>query len=198
MTGQPETQEEFAEANRRANKSMNDNVPEDIKNHPLTKDSLKDDDTEEKSDDEKLAELREAKERGDFDELEEIAEENEQAPVWEASTVRNKNDDGTEMHVTEDGETQTFTREEWESRRDTRTRTWDRLERNGGMYVRVAHWFTDADVNKVTTGNGFFGHKVGETEKALKFEVNPSNENHNAEVETVWVPKKAARTHELK
>jgi len=91
MTGQPETQEEFAEANRRANKSMNDNVPEDIKNHPLTKDSLKDDDTEEKSDDEKLAELREAKERGDFDELEEIAEENEQAPVWEASTVRNKN-----------------------------------------------------------------------------------------------------------
>jgi len=196
MTGQPETQEEFAEANRRANKSMNDNVPEDIKNHPLTKDSLKDDDTEEKSDDEKLAELREAKERGDFDELEEIAEENEQAPVWEASTVRNKNDD-TEMAVTEDGETTTYSREEWNARRDTNVRTWERLERNGGMYVRVAHWFNDADVNKVQNGRGFFGHKVGETEKAFQFEVGVDS-THTAESETVWVPKKAVWVCELR
>lgn len=198
MTGQPKTDEELTNAVQEANKNMTDDVPEDIKNHPLTKESLKDGEGDEKSEEEKLKELRAAKERGEFDELEQIAEENEQATSDEYDMVRNKNEDNTGMHVAEDNETQTFTREEWESRRDTRTRTWDRLERNGGMYVRVAHWFTDADVNKVTTGNGFFGHKVGESKKALKFEVNPSNENHNAEVETVWVPKKAVRTHELK
>lgn len=185
MTGQPKTDEELTKATQRANKNMNDDVPEDIKNHPLTKDSLKDD-TDEKSDDEKLEELREFKDNNQdlYDDLEEAVEEAQE--------------DDTEMLVTEDGDTQTITREEWESRRDTKARTWNRLERNGGVFVRVAHWLNDADVNKVKTGRGFFGHKVGETEKALKFEVKPSNENHNAEVETVWVPKKAVRTHELK
>jgi len=47
MTGQPATVEELTKANQRADKTMNDDVPEDIKNHPLTKESLKDDDTDE-------------------------------------------------------------------------------------------------------------------------------------------------------
>jgi hypothetical protein len=101
------------------------------------------------------------------------------------------------MVVTDtDGETATYTRDEWEAERGTRARTWDRMERGGLMFVRVARWFNDEDVNKVQTGRGFYGHKVGETDKALKFEV-PVESTHTAEAETVWVPKKAVRTHEL-
>jgi len=186
MTGQPATAEELTKANQRADKKMNnEEVPEDIKNHPLTKESLKDGGTEEKSRDEKLEELREFKENNQdlYDGLEEA--------------VAEAKEDDTEMHVTEDGETTTYTRDEWENERGTRARTWDRLERNGGMFVRVADWFTDTDVRKVKTGRGFFGHKVGETDKALKFEIG-ANEGHTADVETVWVPKSAVRTHELK
>lgn len=106
-------------------------------------------------------------------------------------------DDETEMVVEENDETTTYTRDEWENERGARTRTWDRLERNGGSFVRVAHWFRDPDMNKVSSGRGFYGHKIGETEKALQFEVPPTANNHNAEEETVWIPKKAARVHTL-
>ena len=201
MTGQPATQDELAKANQRANKTMNDDVPDDIKNHPLTKESLKDDDADadEKSDDEKLSELREAKENGLFDGIEEIIEENDQATTDEYDMVRNKNADSeTELVVTDGDTEQAFTREEWDARRDTRMRTWKRMARDGAMFVRVARWFNDADVNKVQTGRGFYGHKVGETDKAFKFEVSADNGNHNAETETVWVPKKAVRVYELR
>jgi len=104
-----------------------------------------------------------------------------------------------EMHVTEDGETQTFTQDEWESRRDTRTRLWRSLERKDGLvWVRTADWMNDKELNKVKVGRGFYGHKVGETDKAINFEVPASPESHNAEAETVWVPKSQARIHELK
>lgn len=187
MTGQPATDEELTNAVQEANKTMNDDVPEDIKNHPLTKDSLKDDDTDEKSDDEKLEELREFRKTA-----------REQGNDKIGAYGEPQTDDDTEMVVTDGDGEQTFTRDEWEAERSARTRVWDRLERNGGMFVRVAHWFNDSDVNKVKSGRGFFGHKVGETDKALKFEVSADDGNHNATVETVWVPKKAVRTHELK
>jgi len=97
-----------------------------------------------------------------------------------------------------DGETQTFTREEWDSRRDTRTRVWDRLERNGGVYVRVARWFNDSDVNAVKVGQGIYAEKVDETDKAYKFLCKVNSENHTAESREVWIPKKAARVHRIK
>ena len=188
MTGQPATVEELTKANQRADKTMNDDVPEDIKNHPLTKESLKDDDTDEKTDDEKLAELREFKENNP-DLYEDNGKGGQQIAV---------SDDEPEMEVTENGETETLTRDEWDERRDTRTRVWDRLARNGGVYVRVARWFNDADVNKVRTGRGFYAEKTDETDKAFKFTVSARGGNHNAGTETVWVPKKAVQVYELK
>ena len=195
MTGQPATEDERTEATQKANAELS----KMLENGEITKGFDDEEESDEKTDDEKLAELREAKENGLFDEVEQIAEENEQATADEYDMVRNKNDE-TEMVVTDnDGDDeQTFTRDEWEAERSARTRVWDRLERDGGMYVRVARWFNDADVNKVKTGQGFYGHKAGETDKAFKFEVAPNNENHAATVETVWVPKRAVRTHELK
>jgi hypothetical protein len=105
---------------------------------------------------------------------------------------------GEKVMVVVDGdETHTFTREEWEGERGTRPRTWDRMARDGTMFVRVPAWFDDEDVNKVRTGRGFYGHKVGETDEAFKFEV-PVESTHTAEAETVWVPKSVVRTHELR
>ena len=165
MTGQPETLEELKKANRRANK----------------------DETEEKTDDEKLDELRKFRQTARDEGNDKIGAYGEP-----------QTDDDTEMVVSDGDDEQTFTRDEWEAERSARTRVWDRLERDGGMYVRVARWLNNADVNKVKTGQGFYGHKVGETDKALKLEVQPNNENHAATVETVWVPKSAVRTHQLK
>jgi len=186
-TGQPKTDDELTNATQRANKKMNEEeTPEDIKNHPLTKDSLKDDECDEE-DDEKLEELREFK-KNNSDLYEDNGKGGKQIAV---------NDD-KEMKVEDfDGETITFTQDEWENDRSTRTRIWRRLERNGGVYVKVAHWFNDSDVNKVKTGSGFMAEITNSTEKAYQFEVSPNNENHNAETETVWVPKKAARVHRL-
>lgn len=183
MTGQPNTDEELTNATQRANKSMNDDIPEDIKNHPLTKDSLKDD----ASDDKSLEELREFRET--------VREEgNDELGVYGEPQT----DDEKEMIVTDgDKEVQRFTREEWDKRRDTRMQTWDRLERNGGKFVRVARWFNDSDVNKVKTGRGFYGTLVEETEKALAFEVTAEGGNHNASTEMVWIPKKAVQVYEL-
>lgn len=199
MTGQPKTEDELTNATQRANKELSEDVPEDIKNHPLTKDSLKDDETDEQTREEKLEELREFKENSEaWDELKELEEEHEQATTEDYNMVRNKNKDEKEMKVVDDsGEVHTLTRAEVENRRDVQTRVWDRLERNGGMYVRVARWLNDAEINKVKTGRGFYGQKVGETQKALQFEVTADDGNHNAGTETVWVPKKAVQTHEL-
>jgi len=185
MTGQPKTEEELTNATQEANKTMNDDVPEDIKNHPLTKESLKDDDTDEKTDDEKLQELREFRETT-----------REQGNDRIGAYGEPQTDDEQTIEVTEDGETQEFTRDEFKARRDTNNQTWNRLARNGGMFVRVPRWFNDEDVNKVRQGRGFFGHKVGETDKALKLEVNVES-THTAEAETVWVPKSVVRTYEL-
>jgi len=181
MTGQPKTEEELAEANRRANES-DDEVPEDIKNHPLTRESLKDDD----SVDDTLEELREFKET--------VREQgNDELGVYGEPQT----DDETTMAVTdESGDTHELTEEEVNSRRDVRERTWKLLDRKGGMYVKVAHWFNDADVNKVKSGRGFHGFKVGETEKALQIEV-PGTQGRSASKETVWVPKKAATVYKL-
>lgn len=180
MTGQPATQDELAAANQRAD-AEDDDIPEDIKNHPLTKESLKEDDREDKN------ELQEWKEDNQdlYDNLNEAVEEAQ------------SNNEQT-MVVTEDGETEEISQDEWNSRRDTRTRMWNRLERNGGIYVRVPQWFNNADVNKVTSGRGFFGDKVGETDDALKVEAQVTRNNHTAEAETVWVPKSVVRTYKLK
>ena len=193
MTGQPATEDERTEATQKANAELS----KMLEDGEITKGFDDEEESDEKADDEKLAELREAKENGLFDEVEKIAEENEQATTDEYDMVRNKNDE-TEMVVTDnDGETTTYTRDEWDNERGTRMRTWRRMERDGLMFVRVARWFNDEDVNKVQTGRGFYGHKVGETDKALKFEV-PVESTHTAEAEAVWVPKKAVRTHELR
>ena len=195
MTGQPATEDERTEATQKANAELS----KMLEDGEITKGFDDEEEGDEKTDDEKLAELREAKENGFFDGIEEIVDENEQATTDEYDMVRNKNDDSeTEMVVTDnDGEATTYTRDEWDNERGTRMRTWKRMERDGLMFVRVARWFKDEDVNKVQTGRGFYGHKVGETDKALKFEV-PVESTHTAEAETVWVPKKAVRTHELK
>ncbi len=214
MTGQPRNEDEMATNTQRANAEISemlengeiergfdedDDMPEADSLEEYREKKAQERNEDEKSDEEKLAELREFKENSDaFDEVEEIAEENEQATVEDYDMVRNKNKDETEMHVTENGDVETFTRDEWENERSARTRVWDRLERNGGVYVRIAHWFKDADVNKVKTGKGFYGKKTDETDKAYQFEVQPGNENHNAETERVWVPKKAAQVYELK
>jgi len=184
MTGQPRTQDELTKANQRAAKEDDDDVPEDIKNHPLTRESLKDDDTED--DDDKLEELREFKET--------VREQgNDKLGVYGEPQT----DDETTMTVTdENGDTQELTEEEVNSRRDVRERTWKLLDRKGGMYVKVAHWFNDADVNKVKSGRGFHGFKTDETEKALQIEV-PGTQGRTASDETVWVPKKAVQTYEL-
>jgi len=179
MTGQPATVDELAKANKRADAEDNDDIPEDIKNHPLTKESLKDDKNE----------LQEFKDNNS-----DLYEDNGRG----GQQIAVNDDDEQTMEVTEDDDTEEISRDEWDSRRDTRTRMWDRLERNGGMYVRVPRWFNDADVNKVTSGRGFFGSKVGETDDALKVEAQPTGNNHNAEAETVWVPKSVVRTYEFK
>jgi len=114
----------------------------------------------------------------------------------EPQTEEGDESDERQIEVTESGETENYTREEWEERPDTRIRTWERMARSGNMFVRVADWFSSEDVNRVQTGRGFYGHKAGETEKALKFNV-PAREGHTAEPEVVWVPKKAVRTHKL-
>lgn len=182
MTGQPKTEEEMTNATQRANKELTEDVPEDIKNDPMTKDSLKDD-TESFKDTDAWAELKE---------IEETVDQNT------GSGINTSEDDEKEMKVVDDsGEVHTLTQEEVENRRDVQTRVWNRLERNGGMFVRVAQWFNDAEINKVKTGRGFYGQKVGETEKALQIEVSAEDGNHNAGAETVWIPKKAATTYEL-
>lgn len=185
MTQQPKTEEELTRANRRANKK-DDDVPEDIKNHPLTRESLKDDDTEDDDDNDNLEELREFRET--------VREEgNDELGVYGEPQT----DDETTMTVTdENGDTQELTEDEVSKRRDVRERTWKLLDRKGGLYIKVAHWFNDGDVNKVKSGRGFHGFKADETEKALKIEV-PGHQGHTAETETVWVPKKAAQTYEL-
>jgi len=181
MTSQPATDEELTNATQNANAELS----KMLENGDIERGF--NDDEDEQTDDEKLAELREFKENNQ-DLYEDNGKGGQQIAV---------SDDETEMVVTDnDGETTTYTREEWDNERGTRMRTWKRMERTGTMFVRVARWFNDTDVNKVQTGRGFYGHKVGETEKALKFEV-PVESTHTAEAETVWVPKKAVRTHEL-
>jgi len=188
MTGQPKTDEELTNATQRANKKMNEeDTPEDIKNHPLTKDSLKDDE-DDKTDDEKLEELREFKKNN-----QDLYEDNGKG--GQQIAVSDKEE--TAMEVTEDGETTAYTREEWDSERGAKTRIWDRLERFGGSYVKVAHWFSDSDVNAVKVGDGFYGEKMDETEKAYKFVCESNSQNHTAESREVWVPKSAVRTHTL-
>jgi len=101
------------------------------------------------------------------------------------------------MHVTEDGETEDVFKVDWFDRRDTRDSVWKRLERNPEQcYVRVANWFNDATINKVTgSTQGFYGEKVDETEKAYQFKTQASG--HSAGTETFWMPKKAAQLYEL-
>ena len=193
MTGQPATLDELEAANKRADNDVgpkgfdeDDDMPEadSLEEYRAKKAEQRN----EKSDDEKLEELREFKENNP-DLYEDNGKGGQQIAV---------SDDETEMVVTDnDGETTTYTRDEWDNERGTRARTWKRMARTGLMFVRVARWFNDTDVNKVQTGRGFYGHKVGETDKALKFEV-PADSTHTAEAETVWLPKKAVRTHELK
>lgn len=201
MTGQPATEDERTEATQKANAELSKMLEsgEITKGFDDGEEEEEEEESGEKTNDEKLAELREAKENGLFDGVEEIVEENEQATTDEYDMVRNKNDDSeTELVVTDGDTEQTFTREEWDARRDTRMRTWKRMARDGTMFVRVARWFNDADVNKVQTGRGFYGYKTGETDKAFKFEVSADDGNHNAETEMVWVPKKAVKVYELR
>jgi hypothetical protein len=191
MTGQPETLDELQAANKRADNTVeskgfddNDNMPEadSLEEYRAKKEERRN----EKSDDEKLAELREFKET--------VREQgNDELGVYGEPQT----DDETTMTVTdENGDTQELTEEEVNSRRDVRERTWKLLDRKGGMYVKVAHWFNDADVNKVKSGRGFHGFKTDETEKALQIEV-PGTQGRTASDETVWVPKKAVQTYEL-
>jgi len=189
MTGQPKTEEELAEANRRANES-DDEVPEDIKNHPLTRESLKDDDSDD-SDDDNLEELREFRET--------VREQgNDEIGVYgEPQTDDDNDDDETTMVVTdESGDEHELTQEDVETRRDVRDRTWKMLERKGGVFVKVAHWFDDEDVRKVKTGRGFHGRKTDETEKAIQFTTD-SQQGHTADEQTLWIPKKAVQTYKL-
>jgi len=192
MTGQPETLDELQAANKRADNTVESKGFDDDDNMPEA-DTLeeyrakKEERRNEKSDDEKLAELREFKENNQ-DLYEDNGKGGQQIAV---------SDNEETMEVTdENGDTQELTREEVNSRRDVRERTWKLLDRKGGMYVKVAHWFNDADVNKVKSGRGFHGFKVGETEKALQIEV-PGTQGRTASDETVWVPKKAVQTYEL-
>lgn len=184
MTGQPKTEDELAKNTQKANAELS----KMLENGEITKGFDDEEESDEKTRDEKLEELREFK-----DNNEDLYEDNGNGGQQIAVS-----DDETEMHVTEDGEMETFTREEWEERRDARTRVWERLARNGGVYVRVARWFNNADVNKVRTGRGFYAEKADETDKAFKFTVSPRDGNHNAGTETVWVPKKAVQLYELK
>jgi len=186
MTGQPRTQDELAEANHRANKD-DDEVPEDIKNHPLTRESLKDDDSD---DDDTLEELREFKET--------VREQgNDELGVYGEPQTDDDSDDETTMVVTdESGDEHELTREDVETRRDVRDRTWKMLERKGGVFVKVAHWFDDEDVRKAKTGRGFHGRKTDETEKAIQFTTD-SQQGHTADEQTLWIPKKAVQTYEL-
>jgi len=184
MTGQPKTDEELTNATQKANAEISKMLENGDIERGFNDEEQSDD---EKSDEEKLEELREFKENNP-DLFEDNGKGGQQIAVNDTEE--------TTMEVTEDGETQEMTRDEWESRRDTRTRTWDRLARNGGVFVRVPRWFNDEGVNKVKIGRGFYGHRVGETEKAIKVEV-PVDETHTAEVETVWVPKSVVRICEL-
>jgi len=183
MTGQPATEDERTEATQKANAELS----KMLENGEITKGFDDGEDSDEKTDDEKLAELREFK-KNNQDLYEDNGKGGQQIAV---------EDDETEMVVTDnDGQTTTYTRDEWDNERGTRMRTWKRMERDGLMFVRVARWFNNEDMKRVQTGRGFYGHKVGETDKALKFEV-PGGEGLSAQAETVWVPKKAVRTHEL-
>lgn len=177
-TGQPATDDELTTATQNANASLS----EKLASGEITR-GFEDDD---KSDEEKVADVREFREN--------IREQgNDELGVYGDPQT----DDETELVVTEDGETTTYTRDEWENTRGARTQTWNRLERNGGVFVRVKHWFDDADVNKVTTGRGFYAEQTDETEKAVQFKVSADGGNHNAGTETVWVPKKAVQVYEL-
>jgi len=184
MTGQPEGEDEMAKATQRANKELTEDVPEDIKNDELTRESMKDNsDTEDA-----IETLR--------DECEKIENklESEGKSINTGSNVNNEK----EMHVTEDGETQTFTKSEWAELRGSQGRVWDGIKRRDAtVYVKTAHWFTDADTNKVSVGDGFYGKVADETEKAYQFEVSADNGNHNGSTETFWVPKSACRVHKL-
>jgi len=195
MTGQPKTEEELMNATQKANAELS----KMLENGEITKGFDDEDENDEKTREEKREEMREFKENSEaWDELKELEEEHEQATTEDYNMVRNKNKDEKEMKVVDDsGEVHTLTREDVENRRDVQTRVWDRLERNGGVFVRVARWFNDAEINKVKTGRGFYGQEVGETEKALQIEVSAEDGNHNAGTETVWIPKKAATTYEL-
>jgi len=187
MTGQPKADDELTNATQKANAELS----KMLENGDIER-GFNDNDEEqacEKTDDQKLEELREFKENND-----DLYEDNGKG--GQQIAVSDENGDEITMEVTEDGETQEFTRDEWDARRDTRTRTWERLARDGGMYVRVPRWLNDTDVNKVTSGRGFYGHKVGETDKAIKLEVQ-TDSTHTAEAETVWVPKSVVRTYEL-
>jgi len=180
MTGQPKTDDELTNATQNANAELS----KMLENGDIER-GFNDD---EQTDDENLEELREFRET--------VREEgNDELGVY--GEPQTEGGEETEMVVTEDGDTQTFTREEWESERSARTRLWDRLERFGGSYVKVAHWFSDSDVNAVKVGDGFYGEKMDETEKAYKFVCESNSENHTAESREVWVPKSAVRTHTL-
>jgi hypothetical protein len=180
MTGQPATEDERTDATQKANAELS----KMLENGDIERGF--NDDEDEQTDEEKIQELR------DFRQTARDEGNDELGVYGEPQT-----DDETEMVVTDnDGETTTYTRDEWDNERGTRMRTWKRMERDGLMFVRVARWFNNEDMNRVQTGRGFYGHKVGETDKALKFEV-PGGEGLSAQAETVWVPKKAVRTHEL-
>jgi hypothetical protein len=182
MTGQPKTDEELTNATQNANAELS----EQLANGEIER-GFDDEDDSEKTDDEKLDELRNFRENAREQANDEIG------AYGEPQT------DETEMEVEDyDGETYTYTREEWKADRSTRTRVWDRLERNGGVYVQIAHWFSDPDVNAVKVGKGFYAEKVDETDKAYKFVCEANSENHTAESREVWMPKKAARIHRLK
>jgi len=177
MTSQPATDEELTNATQNANAELN----KMLENGDIERGF---DDEDEQTDEDKIEDLRDFREQ--------VREEgNDELGVYGEPQT-----DEPEMEVTENGETETYTRDEWDARPDTRMRTWKRMARDDLMFVRVARWFNNEDMNRVQTGRGFYGDKVGETDKALKFEV-PVGEGLSAQAETVWVPKKAVRTHEL-
>jgi len=184
MTGQPETEEELTNATQKANAEISKMLENGDIERGFNDEEQTDD---EKSDNEKLEELREF-----VGNNQDLFEDNGKG----GQQIAVNDTEETTMEITEDGETQEMTREEFKSRPDTNSRTWDRLARNGGMFVRVPHWFNDVEVNKVRNGRGFFGHKVGETDKALNLEVDVES-THTAEAETVWVPKSVVRTYKL-
>jgi len=110
--------------------------------------------------------------------------------------ARRNDDDDTEMQVTKDGETTTHTKDEWDDKRRSVKRIWNRLDRKGGVYVAVEHWFNDAKMNKVKSGRGFHAEITDETEKAYQFSVG-ATEGQSPTGETVWVPKKAVTVYKL-